>query len=227
MSNEQELKDLRHLFGLVCRASLATSRPLFMDDWEQQRNFSLLLMKHADHNAQELITHSHEVMGYLTFPLLEAVAKNACGVHLTLDGVVKKPFPRFDGSGNPVGQYGVGARCSSLRDLLWLLMTQIAGPELRAGLLSMRKQIDLLNSGTDSFDLLYRWRNSSLHGHKRWPTIGGTVFGLALLIALDDIRQGHDALKNRVMQRVRPRAASGMWSQVSYYPPHRDMNIPL
>jgi hypothetical protein len=49
----------------------------------------------------------------------------------------------------------------------------------------------------DPFDVVYRWRNSSLHGQASLPTIRGTVFNTAILVALDAISADYDSMRDR------------------------------
>jgi hypothetical protein len=70
--------------------------------------------------------------------------------------------------------------------------------------------------------VLFRWRNSSLHGETSLPTIGGTVFNTAILIALDAIAADYESVRDRVIHHVRweAQAAGGHRSPWLYYPPY-------
>jgi hypothetical protein len=191
---EREPKDL---LGLACRAALAgTFRP-DKQGWEENRDRSMTM----EANARELVTHAHEVLVYLAFPLLEAILRKTCSAYVTHDGMVTAAFdvPKLSGGRRP---YAFGKRCSNLRDLLWLLYETVASPELVAGLDKQRAALSALDAATEPFDLLFTWPNSSLHGEGMLPTIGGTVFSTAILIALDAIRDEYDELREKVIERA-------------------------
>jgi len=216
-SDEREIKDL---YGLACRASLAG---VFRPDptgWEKQRERTMVM----EPNARELMHHSHVVLGYLALPLMEAIVKKACHNHVRYDGIVTAEFS-VPGEADH-RRYDVGRRISSVRDLLWLLRENVAGPDLVAALDSQRGQIARLEPQTDPFDLLFRWRNSSLHGETALPTIGGTVFNTAILVALDAIAADYESRRDAIVDQVRREAqmaqlsGGGYRSPWSYYPPY-------
>jgi hypothetical protein len=175
----EEEREIKDLFGLACRAALA----------EGSEEMEL--------NAFELTVHGTVVLVYLALPLLEAIVKKKCASYVAYDGKVRAPFPRGRN-----GSYSADQRCSSVKDLLWLLHDEVAGPELREGLDFFREHLSELDTNKDPFALLYEWRNSSLHGSGLLPTIGGTVFNLAILVALDGIEEEyanyrHDRIRSR------------------------------
>lgn len=206
----QDERELHTLFGLVVRASLADSRAT----------------PGVEHNALELMRSSHRVMAYLAFPLLEGILKKACAGFVGLDGNVATTFTVKRTNGGP-RTYQVGGRCSSLADLLRLLSAQVAGAELRADLDEQKAHLAVFANGNeDGFDVIYRWRNSSLHGTTSFPTIGGTVFNTAILVALDGVRNDYTALHHAAVQAAQRAVAMGTRSggssrsPWSYYPPY-------
>jgi hypothetical protein len=68
----------------------------------------------------------------------------------------------------------------------------------------------------DPFDVVYRWRNSSLHGQASLPTIRGTVFNTAILVALDAISADYDSMRDRALENVELLARDGSLIAVSY-----------
>jgi hypothetical protein len=207
--------EIRQLFGLACRAALAgvfnSNDP---DAWERQRE----QRQHAEPNAQALIDESQVVLVYLSFPLLEAISKKACGTYVDADGRVIAPFSV------PGRSYRVGARCSSVRDLLWLLHDDVASDNLRSALDLQRQHLQGLDSSVDSFGLVYDWRNSSLHGSAHLPTIGGTVFNTAILIALDGVAAHYGDLRDAALGQIaHSRSAQALGvshDPFSFYPPY-------
>ena len=209
-ANEHELKSL---LGLACRASLAgAARPDGSGFEERRRQYELM-----EPNARELVNHAHEVLSYLSFPLLEGVLRKVAKTFITYDGVVLAPFQGKN------RKYEANDRCSNLGDLLRLLEAQIAGPDLSQALDDLKKHLQILVPGKDAFDIVVDWRNSSLHGEARLPTIGGTVLSMTLIIALDQIQSDYDALRAEVMKQVawelQTASLTGHRSPWAYYPP--------
>ena len=110
------------------------------------------------HHAKQLLQESNLVLAYIGFPLLEAVLKRACAAYVALDGQVISAFSvpnkqgnqrQYDPNGSPRER-----QCSSLRDLLFLHSTFVAGPRLRALLDYFRLHLKLLDGTEDPFDLL-------------------------------------------------------------------------
>lgn len=206
-------RDVRSLLGLACRASLAgVTRPDRSGFEESKRQYESM-----EPNARELVTHAHEVLSYLSFPLLEGVLRKVARTFITYDGVVLVPFQGKN------RKYDANDRCNNLGDLLRLLEAQIAGPDLRQALDDLKKHLQLLVPGKDAFDIVYDWRNSSLHGEARLTTIGGTVLSMTLIIALDQIQPNYDALRADVMKQIawelQTAPLTGHRSPWAYYPP--------
>lgn len=206
-------RELHRLMGLACRASLAgVSRPDRQGFEESRARYQMM-----EPNARELVTHSHEVLAYLAFPVLEGTLRRMGKGYVDYSGNVLAPFQGRTRS------YQVGERCSSLGDLLQMLYSLIAGPELKKDLDDFRQHIARLAPGVDAFDTIFQWRNSSLHGSTTHPTIGGTIFTMALLIGLDHVKGDYDAIRGAALQHVawemQTAGASGFRSPWSYYPP--------
>jgi hypothetical protein len=209
-ANEREVKSL---LGLACRASLAgVARPDKSGFEERRRQHELM-----EPNARELVNHAHEVLSYLSFPLLEGVLRKVAKTYITYDGVVLVPFQGKN------RKYEANDRCSNLGDLLRLLEAQIAGPDLRQAVDDLKKHLQLLDPGKDAFDIIFDWRNSSLHGEARLPTIGGTVLSMTLVIALDQIQSNYDALRTEAMKQIAWEVQTASFtvhrSPWAYYPP--------
>jgi hypothetical protein len=212
MDSEREVKEL---FGLACRTALAGISAPGRAGWEEQRD----RITQMEPNLRDLVTRKHVVLVYLTLPLLEAILRKTCSQFVAFDGEVRSAFhPRSRSD-----PYRVGQRCSSMRDLLWLIYDDVAGAEVREGLDFVRRHLSELEPGKDPFDVLFRWRNSSLHGETSLPTVGGTVFNFAILVALDAIAAEYEALRDQIMEQVRweaQTASSDFRSPWSYYPPY-------
>jgi hypothetical protein len=215
--DERELKDL---LGLAVRAALAgTYRP---DDagWEASREARRVM----DPNTRQLVQDSHKVLAHLTFPLLEGLLKKECCSFVGQDGTVLRDFsvPRPSGRTH---DYKIGRRCSSVRDLLVLIQDHVATPELRADLDEQKSHLEAFaQPDEDGFDVVYRWRNSSLHGAASFPTIGGTMLNTALLVALPALAIDYESLSSAALEQARWEVQTGQLSSHrspwSYYPPY-------
>lgn len=214
---EQEVKAL---LGLCCRAALAGTYPPDEEGARRQIERSLSM----EHNAGRFVEDATSVLTYLAFPLLEAMTKRHCSEYVSMDGGVIQTF-----TAEPRGrEYNVGETCSSVRDLLWLVNDSCATDELRHDLGEVRAHLKGFAIGDeDGFDVIFRWRNSSLHGVESLPTVGGTVLNVALLIALSEIRDRYEAMRvlalTQVQEESKGVAASGLGDSrlsTSFYPPY-------
>lgn len=215
--------EIRQLFETCIRAALAgvTPPPQSREDWERQRELSELV----EFNTRQLVLNAHLALAYLAFPLLEAVLKKVCHKYVDYSGNVVTAFnvPR---SGGGVRQYVPNdpqkGRCSSLRDLLFLYET-VSDVDLRPRIDEMRQQISGLGKSADPFDLVYSWRNDSLHGRTSFRTIGGTLLNLVVLIAFNQIRSDYSSRRDLIWENVQRDMGmfrfTGHRSPWSYYPP--------
>jgi hypothetical protein len=214
--------EIKSLYETALHASLAACRKpaASKQEWQEQNRIQAL----QPHHGKQLILKSHVVLAYLAFPLLEAVLKRACAKYVTFDGQVVAAFTVPTKQGNPRQYDPQGAyrdrQCSSLRDLLVLHHTSVAEPTLKSLLNQFRDHIGFLNNTQDPFDLLYGWRNQSLHGSTNFQTIGGTVLNLSLLISLFEIELDFERHREMVLEHCRWEAQSQYKSPWSFYPPY-------
>lgn len=210
-------REIRSLFETTLHAALAhCRRPITSkEEWQEQNRINDL----QPHHAKQLLLSSSTVLAYLAFPVLEATLKRACSAFVSLDGIVISSFvvPNKQGGHK---QYDPQRICSSLRDLLFLHYTSIAGAELKTLLDQFRGHIALLDGTQDPFDLIYSWRNRSLHGTTNFQTIGGTILNLALLISLFEIEQDFEVRRLAALEHCRWEAQSSHKSPWSFYPPY-------
>ena len=141
------------------------------------------------HGAQVLanLGTASEFWVVLCFPLLESLLKRRAATYVTEDGVVVAAFevPRAN---RPPRRYAVGDQVSSLRDLLYLEHDRISDADLKADVAAMVAGLTALEPDLQhGFDVIYRWRNSTLHGGGRYPTVGGTVISLILRILVSEL----------------------------------------
>ncbi len=209
--------EIRSLYETVIHAALAHCRkpPATKEERQAQNRIQEL----QPHHAKQFLLESSLVVAYLGFPLLEAVLKRACANYVAFDGRVISAFSVPNKQGNP-RQYNPNSQCSSLRDLLFLHSTAVAGPRLRALVDSLRVHLTLLDGTQDPFDLLYGWRNQSLHGSTNFQTIGGTVLNFSLLISLFEIEHNFEPHRLQALEGCRWEAQSQHRTPWSFYPPY-------
>ena len=209
--------EIKELFEATLHAAMAQCRkpPASREEWQVQNQIE----RQLPHHAQQLLQSSSLVLAYLSFPLLEAVLKRACSAFINLDGTVTAQFqvPRRIGT---MRDYLPKAQCSSVRDLLHLHYSSVAPAHLRALIDEFRLHIRFLDSSGDPFDLIYQWRNDSLHGTSNYQTIGGTVLSLALLISVFEIEADFEQRRQRAIEQCMREARSGHKSPWSFYPPY-------
>ena len=217
-----EEHEIKTLFETSIRSSLANCRkpPANKEEWEAQNKIADL----QSHQSKEFLSKSSVVLAYLGFPLLEAITKRACSSYVGFDGNVISQFQVLKRNGDqrtydPNGSY-FQQQCSSLRDLLFLLFNEVSNQKLENSLAKFREHISDLDGSVDPFDLIYSWRNQSLHGSTNFQTIGGTLLSLSLLVAISEIEDDFEQHRNTIMQHCRWEAQIGHRSPWSYYPPY-------
>ncbi|GIF01970.1 hypothetical protein [Paractinoplanes rishiriensis] len=169
-------------------------------------------------NPRFLISETGHLLGYLAFPLLEAIVKLACKQHLTLAGGVIKDF---DGKSR---SYKSGKICSNVVDMIYLLVNEVADQDLKDDIIKIIGFMAECEAEPDGLSVLHTWRNSSVHGEVALPTIGGAVATLALRIALQDIASDYDEIRANIARsfehNVQRKQRSGHWMILpsTYYP---------
>jgi len=210
-------REIKSLFEANLHAALTHCRKptSSREEWQAQNQIEQQLQ----HHAGQLLQGSSLVLAYLSFPLLEAILKRACAAFISLDGTVISQFrvPRRNGT---VREYNPQEQCSSIRDLLYLHHTNTAPATLQAFINEFRSHIQFLDSSKDPFDLIYEWRNDSLHGTSNYQTIGGTILSLALLISIFEIEADFEDRRQRAVEHCKREAQFGHKSPWSFYPPY-------
>ncbi len=219
-ANEEH--ELIKLFETCIRSSLVHCRKpaATKEEWQQQVETDQQL----SHNSRYFLQELSLTLAYLAFPLLEAVSKKVCSSYVAMDGVVTAKFDVPNKAGG-VREYDPNGRwnqkqCSSLRDLLFLIHLNVANDELKNALDEFRNHIATLDNSEDPFDVVYKWRNQSLHGSTSFQTIGGTLLNLVLLIVIHQLSDRYDSLKDKTLEHCRWEMQSGHRSPWSFYPPY-------
>ena len=214
--------ELRKLFETCIRASLAHCRKPAADknEWQRQNEIEQQL----PHHARYFLLESSLALAYLGFPLLESIAKKMCSAYVDMDGTVISPFQVTNKAGgireyDPSGRWNQ-KQCSSLRDLLFLIHDQVADADLKNSLTEFRNHISTLDNSEDPFDVVYKWRNQSLHGTTSFQTIGGTLLNLGLTICVYQLKGRFQEIKAKTIERCRWEAQHDHKSPWSFYPPY-------
>jgi hypothetical protein len=188
------------------------------DEWMGKNR---LLRSLLNEPANELLAHLPDLVAYLGLPVLEGLLKRRAAAYVTTSGVVLAPFQVPGRSYDPAGGRQGSKKISSLRDLLWL-EHQNCGSLLRTDIDDLIEALPQLQPGLPShgFDVMYEWRNSSLHGDAANGVIGATMLSLILRIVMDELDGEYDAYKLKIVSGLQFRAAHGVgrggWQ---YYPP--------
>lgn len=210
-------REIHDLAQITARSASAGSSVPTREGFDRARQADGLLTL----NAREFLRGGYIALSYLSFPLLETIARRSCGAFVGLSGEVLQTFPKGHNQSYIVGKY-----CSNVGDVLRLLINQVASAELKSDIEDILQHVASIEGATDGSEVIYRWRNSSLHGETTLQTIGGTVFSLGLLISLDSIKSSYadkrTAALERVIREQEIQSLTGMAnsrSPWSYYPP--------
>lgn len=222
----QEPREICSLYKTSIHAALARcEKPTTL---EESRERHWRLQELQPHYATQLLQQSHLVLAYLGFPLLEAVLKRACSAYVGFNGEVISEFsvPRKNGTPKLYLPKGTQRRekhssqCNSLRDLLVLHHTTIAGERLKVLLDRFREHLHSLDETQDPFDLIYSWRNQSLHGETNFQTIGGSLLNLSLLITLFEFEPEFEQRRLHILQFIQGVEYRQHRPHWSFYPPY-------
>ncbi|EKO3865287.1 hypothetical protein JFR02_004467 [Vibrio harveyi] len=210
--------ELQKLFATCARAALSNCNTKYYDSLSREEQICADKTKDAlvSHHAKNFLKNAHLALAYLSFPLLEGVCKKVASEYISMDGKVKKEFsvpPRKEGERPRT--YGVGKTCSSLRDLLFLIKEITPSEDLDL----IREHLSSLYDGKDAFDVIYGWRNESLHGTTSYQTIGGTIFNLVLLLLTEKLEHTYDEKRKLVINHFTNISKWDPKPHFSYYPP--------
>ncbi|RYE56830.1 MAG: hypothetical protein EOP48_07150 [Sphingobacteriales bacterium] len=178
LSTEQEL---RNLFRTCSFASISNHGY----DYEQPRSI-------RDNNARNFASKGALCLSYLGFPLLEAILRKECPTYLDKDGTVLTSFSTLKG---PPYIPNNKQKCSSLGAVLKLFVEIVADSQLKDLLNELLDGIKITHGNSNPYEEIFNWRNQTLHGEAGDQIIGGTIFGISLLIAIYGIKDRFEALR--------------------------------
>ncbi|PKH34543.1 hypothetical protein [Shewanella sp. ALD9] len=209
--------EIKSLFQASIRASLANCKKPAGSSEEHQLQYEA--EQKLPHHARYFLSDSSLVLAYISFPLLESTLKRVSSKCLNMDGTVKSDFQVQNRAGKP-RHYKTGTQCSSIRDALNLVYDQVADSELKVLLDQFRVHISSLDGSQDPFDLIYSWRNQSLHGSTNFQTIGGTLLNLSLLLCVYSLKDNYEELRDKVVEHCKWEEKHDHKSPWSFYPPY-------
>lgn len=185
----------------------------------QSWNPAMLPLQQIAPNAYWLLIRSQWVLTYLSFPLLEAVGRRVAMEFVDYAGRVRT---EFQGRSR---RYTVGQRCNNVGDLLFLIEDRVANENVKRDLTEVKSHLGQLMDGRDGYEVIYDWRNSSLHGETSLGTIGGTVLMVAIRLALETVAENYEDLKRSAIEKMRGEIwmaqQTGRWQPPPwpFYPP--------
>jgi hypothetical protein len=214
--------NIKELFAATIRIATVPSTLGYLHALQEKglTTYSLDSLKHCV-TGSSLYAHT-----YLSFPLLEAVIKKKCCDFLEKDGRVKKEFkvPNKEG-GRDIGYAPADKKsknkCSSIRDMLFLLYEYVSDKELKVDIDQIRGKLVSLESEKDGFDVIGKWRNTSLHGQGVLNAVGGTLLNIAVLITLHDQKDSYEKYRSYALKSTKFNEPHiGIRPPWIFYPPY-------
>lgn len=164
-----------------------------------------------DYNLRRFIASSHTILRYLSYPLLEACTRKLCNNFITSDGIVTHQF-------SVTGRtYNIHNKCSSLEHLLILLESSVAKAELKFFLNKIKATITRITGSTTPFEILYSWRNQTLHGNQFSGIAGDLIFNISILFLLEVARSNYVELSKEAYKVYEKSIQRNIRSSNSYY----------
>ncbi len=165
------------------------------------------------------------ILAFAAFPFLEGVTRRALPEYMDHEGRTRKSFELGE------NRYGVGKTISNLSVALTLLERENQPNDLGARLSALREEISrrgaseetrtVSGENRDLYSILFKHRNSNLHGGAHIAHAGLAALLLATLISLGSLRNqfAHVCQVARTASRMQaPADPLGAWPQWVFYP---------
>lgn len=183
---------------------------------------NMLTQKLVGHHVSEVIMHKHILSANLSFPLLEGIIRRKCSKYVLADGTVIRGFCAGGSSYSPSKGR---SRISNLGHELHLL-ENTANQNLKRAMNSFGNEVKKFDSSNnpDAYEVIYQWRNETLHGQEFWSTKHGVITNLICLILFHEIQ---DELYSSKLEGIKRhvewnQSIGDYWSTRppwSFYPP--------
>jgi hypothetical protein len=174
-----------------------------------------------DPHAFEVLIHSGGLLTFASFAGLEMLLRRSCSNYLAPDGLILQDF-RVSGRAQPYVANGK-SRCSNVGHELRLFYETVASRTLQVDMDAILQHISLVaRSSDDGFDVLFYWRNSTMHGEVQMETVGGAILNLITLILLHNAEPTFDARREEALSLAAAnveRAQNGRPMPGHFYPP--------
>ncbi|SFS48545.1 hypothetical protein [Halostagnicola kamekurae] len=152
------------------------------DMWFESRmlfNLALSTKHSVDRShSSEVLNNTAYVASYVAYPVLEGYVKSRSGDVIERDGTVKKEGEIWSHKNGEY--YKSDTTCSSLTDLLVYFEESIVDDHHESNLNRFREEVAKFVDGDKehAYGLLYRWRNTQLHGQGEADVQYGIVLNL-------------------------------------------------
>ncbi|MBW5763599.1 hypothetical protein [Klebsiella pneumoniae] len=195
--------EIENLFKATYHASIANCEVNNGDSDEFQRRGDAL--RAIGVNKRNYMQTSMLSLCYLVFPLLESTLKKLCSEYVGLDGVLKKNVKYTDANGIVINKVlnanGKPKIISSLKELIYIYKEVVIDAEGKKNIEDILGVIAERHAD-DPCDVIYKWRNSSLHGTENFMQVGGLLLCLTSLLIIYDLKDRYDSLKENVLNRL-------------------------
>ncbi len=170
-----------HLMDLVLPSLFCNENP-FLEELKQPD-------PRYNQFVKSLVRSQARLLSYLTFPLLEAIARSVCAAYIAPDGVILNGFT-VDGR-----TYSPGQRCNSLKHAL-MHAESIASCTFGGWHTRLEQVVHRITPSEPLYKAIYSWRNEVLHGNDFVAFKNRIVFNIAILFLLEKCRDNYEDLVN-------------------------------
>lgn len=142
-----------------------------------------------------LLRSQPRILSYLTFPLLEAIARSICNAFINPDGTVINTFT-IDGR-----RYNAGQRCNSLKHAL--MQSESLSSQVFQGWHSrLENVVQRITPTAPLYTAIYGWRNEVLHGGDFVASKNRIILNLAILFLLEKCRNDYAELASKAKKKI-------------------------
>lgn len=209
--------DLKEAFEILVRSELASiGQP---PSNKEVQTVNKVIDAVVGWNVKKMVYGKDLISLVLSFPVLERLCRTMCNEFVDPEGKVKKRFDVPSKQMGKVKHYKPGDILSSLRDLLCLYEDYVADDTTKLILKSFKEELTkIFPRQQNTYDLIYQWRNNSLHGNSMNLPVHAVLLNLICIILLNSISDHYDQIIQDYPRNSRFREM-GIESPWSIYPP--------